>query len=203
MSKKIYLFSLVLLALAFTACSETEEAGRYDNWQARSEAFIDSIANVHANIATRGDLDSIHMVAAGGAPLYFKKKTAVGENGIVEGAKPFYSSTVSVYAKVTNILGDVLQGSFTGADPSIDFTVIESFIVSNGSNVSKGFAEALQRMQVGERWEIYVPWRYGFGSSEYSLYRLVEEITSSTPSTNVLGYSSLIYDVQLLSIKEQ
>ena len=45
MSKKIYLFSLVLLALTFTACSETEEAGRYDNWQARSEAFIDSIAN--------------------------------------------------------------------------------------------------------------------------------------------------------------
>lgn len=203
MSKKIYLFSLVLLALAFTACSETEEVGRYDNWQARSEAFIDSIANAHANIATRGDLDTIHMVAAGGAPLYFKKKTAVGENGIVEGAKPFYSSTVSVYAKVTNILGDVLQGNFTGADPSIDFTVIESCVVSNESNVSKGFAEALQRMQVGERWEIYVPWRYGFGSSDYSLYRLVETITSSTPSTNVLGYSSLIYDVQLLSIKKQ
>ncbi len=35
MSKKIYLFSLVLLALTFTACSETEEAGRYDNWRAR------------------------------------------------------------------------------------------------------------------------------------------------------------------------
>lgn len=28
MSKKIYLFSLVLLALTFTACSETEETGR-------------------------------------------------------------------------------------------------------------------------------------------------------------------------------
>ena len=48
MSKKIYLFSLVLLALTFTACSETEETGRYDNWRARSEAFIDSIANVYA-----------------------------------------------------------------------------------------------------------------------------------------------------------
>ena len=47
MSKKIYLFSLVLLALTFTACSETEEAGRYDNWQARSVAFIDSIASVY------------------------------------------------------------------------------------------------------------------------------------------------------------
>ena len=54
MSKKIYLFSILLLALAFTACSETEETGKYDNWQARNEAFIDSIANAHANTATRG-----------------------------------------------------------------------------------------------------------------------------------------------------
>ena len=34
MSKKIYLFSLVLLALAFVSCSETEEVGKYDNWRA-------------------------------------------------------------------------------------------------------------------------------------------------------------------------
>lgn len=79
MSKKIYLFSLVLLALAFTACSETEETGKYDNWQARNEAFIDSIANAHANIATRGQLDSIHMIAYPGVPIYFKKKTPVGD----------------------------------------------------------------------------------------------------------------------------
>ena len=63
MSKKIYLFSLVLLALAFTACSETEETGKYDNWRARNEAFIDSIVNAYANTATRGQLDSIHMIA--------------------------------------------------------------------------------------------------------------------------------------------
>ena len=59
MSKKIYLFSLVLLALTFTACSETEEAGRYDNWQARSEAFIDSIANVY-NSAENNLATTIH-----------------------------------------------------------------------------------------------------------------------------------------------
>ena len=33
MSKKIYLFSLVLLALAFVSCSETEEEGKFANWQ--------------------------------------------------------------------------------------------------------------------------------------------------------------------------
>ena len=46
MSKKIYLFSLVLLALAFTACSETETVDKYDNWRSRNESFIDSLANV-------------------------------------------------------------------------------------------------------------------------------------------------------------
>jgi FKBP-type peptidyl-prolyl cis-trans isomerase FklB len=39
MSKKIYLFSLVLLALAFTACSETETVDKYDNWRSRNESF--------------------------------------------------------------------------------------------------------------------------------------------------------------------
>ena len=87
MSKKIYLFSLVLLALAFTACSETEETGKYDNWQARNEAFIDSIANAHANIATRGQLDSIHMIAYPGVPIYFKKKTPVGD-GVIQDIIP-------------------------------------------------------------------------------------------------------------------
>lgn len=196
MSKKIYLFSLILLALTFTACSETEEVSKYDNWQARNEAFIDSIANRHADLATRGELDSIHMISAGGVPLYFKKKDPVGNNGIVEGAKPFYTSTVTVYSKATNILGDVLQGNFTGANPSIDFSEIHSLAVSNRSIISVGFAEALQRMQVGERWEIYVPWNYSFGSSDYSLNGF-----DGYSATTVLGYSSLIYDVQLLSFE--
>ena len=59
MSKKIYLFSLVLLALAFVSCSETEEVGKYDNWRARNEAFIDSLANVYATASGRGGLERI------------------------------------------------------------------------------------------------------------------------------------------------
>ena len=47
MSKKIYLFSLVLLALAFVSCSETEEEGKFANWRARNEAFLDSLQQVY------------------------------------------------------------------------------------------------------------------------------------------------------------
>ena len=96
MSKKIYLFSILLLALAFTACSETEETGKYDNWQARNEAFIDSIANAHANTATRGQLDSIHMIAYPGVPIYFKKKTPVGD-GVIQNIIPRATDEVTVY----------------------------------------------------------------------------------------------------------
>ena len=103
MSKKIYLFSLVLLALAFTACSETEETGKYDNWRARNEAFIDSIANVHANIATRGQLDSIHMIAYPGVPIYFKKKTPVGD-GVIQDIVPRATDEVTVYYKGSYII---------------------------------------------------------------------------------------------------
>ena len=37
------------LAFAFTACEEVEEVGAYDNWQARNEAYIDSIASQISN----------------------------------------------------------------------------------------------------------------------------------------------------------
>ena len=44
MNKKIYLLPILLLALVFTSCEETKEVSRYDNWQARNEAFIDSLS---------------------------------------------------------------------------------------------------------------------------------------------------------------
>lgn len=107
MSKKIYLFSLVLLALAFTACSETEETGKYDNWQARNEAFIDSIANAHANTATRGQLDSIHMIAYPGVPIYFKKKTPVGD-GVIQNIIPRQQMRLLYIIKVLISFGVIL-----------------------------------------------------------------------------------------------
>lgn len=204
MSKKIYLFSLVLLALAFTACSETEETGKYDNWQARNEAFIDSIANAHANIATRGRLDSIHMIAYPGVPIYFKKKTPVGDGGI-QNIVPRATDEVTVYYKGSyiiwgntggyvdkqdNFIGEVFDGSFTEANPSIDFSRTAEFTI-NG--LVTGLSEVLQRRKIGERLEVYVPWKYGYGSSDY---------TPTGSSITILGYSTLVFDVQMLKCEK-
>jgi FKBP-type peptidyl-prolyl cis-trans isomerase FklB len=50
--------------------------------------------------------------------------------------------------------------------------------------VVAGWTEVLQRMKVGERWEIYIPWQQGYGSS-----------VSAAPA-----YSTLIFDLNLVSI---
>lgn len=204
MSKKIYLFSLVLLALAFTACSETEETGKYGYWQARNEAFIDSIANAHANTATRGQLDSIHMIAYPGVPIYFKKKTPVGD-GVIQNIIPRATDEVTVYYKGSyiiwgntggyvdkqdNFIGEAFDGSFTEANPSIDFSRTANLTI-NG--LVTGLSEVLQRRKIGERLEVYVPWKYGYGSSDY---------TPKGSSITILGYSTLVFDIQMLKCEK-
>ena len=42
--RKTLCFLLPLAALLFASCEEVQEASKYDNWQSRNEAFIDSIA---------------------------------------------------------------------------------------------------------------------------------------------------------------
>lgn len=194
MSKKIYLFSLVLLSLVFVSCEETKEEGKYDNWRARNEAFIDSLANVYATVPGRGGLESFHTITSG-VPIYYKKKTPVGD-GIIQDVTPLYTSTVTVYYKGSyiigyvdaknNFIGEVFDGTFLEADPSIDFSRTVSFSVND---FVPGFTDMLQRMKVGERWEVYIPWKYGYGSNDY---------TPTGSSITIPGYSTLIFDVQLL-----
>lgn len=47
----------------FVACEEVEEAGKYDNWQARNEAFIDSLAQkvkaTNKYVATEAELQAL------------------------------------------------------------------------------------------------------------------------------------------------
>lgn len=204
MSKKIYLFSLVLLALAFVSCDETEEVSRYDNWRERNEMFIDSIANVYDTQADHGGLERFPMITDPGKFLYYKEVEAVKTDQLNEekfGKRPSSSNaSVSIYYKDVNILGDFIEGNYIGKNPVADIeggtsnpmegdTPVTTASISSGNN---GLQEALQRMTVGDRWIIYIPWSYGYGSSDNTLASM-NKVTFS-----VLGYSTLIFDVQLL-----
>lgn len=200
MNTKNYLFPLLLLALLITtACQETAEVGRYDNWRERNEAFIDSLQHVYDTKPGHGGLDTIHLQTDPAGYIFFKAKTPVapiGQSPVIQEITPLYTDSVSTFYKGANIIGyvdhknnymgEVFDGNFKDTDPTFEFTRPANFRVSR---LIVGWTEMLQRMKVGERREIYIPWKYGYGSAG--------------SGANILGYSTLIFDVQLIKIEEE
>ena len=185
MSKKIYLFSLVLLALAFTACSETEETSRYDNWQARSVAFIDSIASVYNSPENQAlandDPEKLHAFPdPTNSQTIYVKKIKKGEGT----ESPKYTSTVSAHYRMSYFNGDVVQQTYTGTEPT-EFDSPTNFTL-NG--VISGWSYTLMYMKVGDFWTLYIPYQSGYGSS--------------TNDGNLQAYSALVYNVRLEKIVE-
>lgn len=205
MNKKIYLLPILLLVLVFVSCEETKEVSIYDNWQERNEAFIDSLKAVYDNETLDEEgrkLERFELLSAPDNYMYYKRLTPVTGTppddkpyNYISGYKaseqqPLYTDTVSVYYKGTLINKQRFDG-FTGEGPNA-FDTPYRFCVSgvmgssSGNGVIVGWTEALQRMKLGERWEIYVPWKYAYGSNG---------------SGSILGYSTLIFDIQLYDIE--
>ena len=197
MSKKIYLFSLVLLALAFTACSETEETSRYDNWQARSVAFIDSIASVYDSPKNQAldddDPEKLHAFPdpTNNQTIYVKKiKKGEGTES------PKYTSTVSAHYRMFYFNGDVVQQTYTGTEPTeFDSNGIKPSNYDSPSKFSldgviTGWSYTLMHMTEGELWTLYIPYQSGYGSG-----------TGNDGSLQ--PYSALVYNVRLEKIVEK
>lgn len=196
MNKKIYLLPLLLLALVFASCEETKEVSIYDNWQERNEVFIDSLYNEYTTKADRGGLDTIHLLSYPDNYIFYKKLAPITnvlannpnpdnpfeviEGYVSEDIQPFYTDSVYVYYKGTLIIGSRFDG-FTGANP----TALDTPKNFNVKEVVTGWTEMLQRMKVGERRAVYIPWQFGYGSSG---------------SGSILGYTTLIFDIQLHSV---
>lgn len=187
MSKKIYLFSLVLLALAFVSCSETEEEGKFANWRARNEAFMDSLQTVYDTAPNHGDLEYIVPMINNKVKIFYKKKIKKET-----GDSPLFTQSAIVYYRGLYIFGEKFDENFSGVDPDVDFDKPATFSVQGFYNQSTakavaGWADILQHMKVGERWMTYIPWEVAYGTSG---------------NDAIPGYSTLIFDIQLQGIEE-
>ena len=95
------------------------------------------------------------------------------------GATPKATDTVEVHYVGTLIDGTVFDSSITRGTP----------VVFPVNGVIKGWTEALQLMQVGAKWKLYIPSELGYGA-----YGAGKDIGPN---------AALIFDVELLSIKEK
>ena len=197
--RKILCFLLPLAALLLASCEEVQEASKYDNWQSRNEAFIDSIARETGGLiidseekAAAVEVGRLFAIAttagtmSGDQYVYCKKITANPD-----GRRPLYTESVSAYYYGTLITGDRFDGNFTGYSAldqgtlnatdkaPTEFDAPSEFSVSG---VIAGWTAALQLMKTGERWMLYIPYQSGYGTSG---------------SGSIPGYSALAFDIIL------
>lgn len=196
--------ALPLVALLFVSCEEVQEAGRYDDWQARNEVFMDSLAReLNALVVTEEDADRMQVgelfrikdeqASTTDQDVYVYAKKIVANP---EGQRPLYTETVSVYYYGTLINGDRFDGTFEGYSaldqeiPSPPDKVATEFdwtadFAIDDSGLRTGWKTALQLMKTGERWIVYLPYQSGYGA----------EGGGSIP-----GYSVLAFDIILDAI---
>lgn len=185
---KILLFALIS-AVTFTACDETEEAGEFDNWKVRNEAYIDSIANV---ARTNADGDWKVFLAYGLIDsLQWGNQYYVYCNVIEEGEgdeMPIFNDTVLVNYRGRLIptksydLGYIFDESFTGAlDPETDVPT-----KLNLAGCVRGWTTAMTQMVKGDIWRVYIPSELGYGQSGQGA---------------IPGYSTLVFDMNLIDFE--
>lgn len=203
----MFLPFLLFVAGAFVSCEEVEEAGKYDNWRERNEAFADSIKALtgenyvasleQADAMELGKLYAIQTIAStteGAQYVYCKKlvKNETGERPLYTG----YHSKVNAYYYGTNVTGESFDGNFDGygaldrdipIPPAKEPTVFDSYRSFDVSGVVPGWIAALQLMRTGERWMLYIPWQSGYGVSG---------------KDDITGYTALTFDLILDSIAE-
>ena len=97
------------------------------------------------------------------------------------GPKPTAKDVVKVNYKGTFIDGKTFDSSYDRKEPA-------TFPVAGG--IIKGWSEALQLMPVGSKWTVYIPQDLAYGANEDG--RIPIE-----------PYSTLIFEIELLSIEKQ
>ena len=192
MKKSILWVIGLLFSVSFTVVSCDETTGvpdPYTDWEIRNQLYIDSIAKVAK--ANPDQWRTIHTFKFD-PPLndlnpdvndYVYCKILENGKGTM---KPYFTDSVGTHYRGRLI--PLYDGSKVVFDESyqgeLNADVAEQ-VVFSVDGVVEGWQVALQEMVEGDRWEVYIPHKMGYGA--YG--------NSSIP-----GYSTLIFDMQLVKI---
>lgn len=189
---KILILSIVA-AIGLAACDETSEAGEFDNWQQRNEAFIDSIANV-ARTNSSGDwkifvAEGLSDTISWENDYYVYCKVLQQGDGTTH---PMSNDTILINYRgrlipsKTYPEGYVFDQSYKGElDPATDVPV-KLFL----AGCIRGWRSAITNMvkgttiTSGDIWRIYIPAELGYGT---------------VGQNTIPGHSALIFDVNLVN----
>ena len=206
MKKRSLLKFAALLPLFLVSCSETDdELNEFSNWKDKNEKYFTDIY-IHADSAINNGSKDWKIIREWSLE---DRYSTIKENNIVvnilkignASTCPIYTDSVRVHIQgriipsATYSKGYPFWESF---DDKLDVTTSLPFLLSANGAISSeintvnskqidGLSTALQQMHIGDRWIVYVPYQYGYGT-----------VNNSSPL--VPAYSTLIFDVSLVGI---
>lgn len=180
-----------LIAIALTACSESDDSStEFDNWQECNETYFSSLYQSASKLASSDDSEwkvyrkwsLTDMTSAADDDHIVVQVLHKGDGS----GCPMFTDSVRVHYRGRLIPsesyaeGYVFDESFTG---ELDTSTAEPTMLAV-SGLVNGFATALQKMHIGDRWKVYMPYTLGYGSSE---------------NNSIPAYSTLIFDITLVA----
>jgi FKBP-type peptidyl-prolyl cis-trans isomerase len=180
-----YLTIIFCAGIIFSSCGTDDDNEVYivdENWKTDNE-------NVFAEIAANPEYTEIKSQSNAGS-IYYKVLEPKSQTTVPSNESIFYTSKVKVYYFGISMdeTSRKMEYLFDSAD--LPYQSPATFSVSG---VVDGFATALQHMHPGDRWEIWIPWKLGYGATgNYS----------SGQSARPWAYSTLKFEVEVIEIVE-
>lgn len=188
----LYIMLLVMSIAGLSSCSENSNTvEEYPNWQATNEnKFNSTYAEAVKYVASGSDSWKVIKKWSYQDSIHNNPEDYIVAQVITKGTgttSPIYTDSVRVHYEgrllpsTSYSEGYVFDKSWNTDEYNASTNVPAKFAVSN---VVDGFATALQSMHVGDRWKVYIPYQLGYGS---------------TGTTGIPGYSTLVFDITLVS----
>jgi len=169
MKNLFYLLIFTAGIVLFNACTKDKS----------EDAWREANTNAYEAITKNSDFHKLE-TATGPSGVYYQiiKRGTVTEH-------PLQTSKVKVLYKGTYYDGTVFDAGSSGNNIPVEFTL---------SSVVRGFSFALQNMVIGDKWNIWIPYYLGYGSTDY--YNPI------TYQLSVKAYTTLVFEVELVSITQ-
>lgn len=180
MKRLIYLTISLFAAFSFASCNDdtSDEAWKDANEEAYNKIKADTEYK---------DVRSFFHPEDGTGPLgvYFKElKKGDGTE------HPLQTSTVKILYEGRYYDGTYFNTGTKNNGIPVQITVNESYTVNYF--MTRGLSFAIQNMVVGDRWEIVAPYYLGYGTAG--------SYNATTGQTEIPGYTTLFFEVELVSI---
>lgn len=181
----------VMAVVGLSSCSETNnDTEEYPNWQNTNQEYFSRIFD-EALANADGKWDTIRCWSLNDtvARLNPASYIVVHKEEVGEGSGcPLYTDSVLVYnmgkllPSTSYPSGYTIENSWDGDFD--DFNASTAYPKKWAvSGLIDGYVTALQRMHIGDRWRVYMPWTLCYGTEAYN---------------SIPGYSVLVWDIKLL-----